>query len=879
MVDLTAFTGQPLKIVLKTGQPLRIRFTDPHGQPVKGVILAADHWRNHRPFFGTRFESDADGNIVWQHAPTDAITYAMLTDSFQSRNLELKPQAGVQTIQLRHQTVVTGRVLDATTKQPITTYDLIFGTYYPPQVPGCTGWARGAALHIAGDSYRYVFDQPAEMDSPGAGLPATVGFHRIRIEAPGYEPGVSRPIANDEEAVALDFELKPAPPVHGVVRAADGTPVKNAQVVVSGAGNALQINDGVCRDKWDQQMVTTNEQGEYDLPPQEENFPIAIIQPDAGYLTTTYDDLKKSPSVTLLPWGELDIATGAASGSGPGMYVRYAHDDEDAAQKERIRFFTYKPTETRDGLTIYRHLAAGSIRVGQLGQGLDDGELVQIANGQTAQLDFKTGAPAVITKNATPGLPAALQTATLIVHVINSEGKPVAGATVKPIGMRTKEDPGSSWSMRTQSNAPDSTTDAQGNAPITFPAHLMDNLTVGAVSVLVQHPDAVAARAELNVDAPRPVTLVRGTSFSFSAQPIHGVTFTGIYADISGDRDAASFLRWTHSADGQSVTAHFPKGNFVIRMVGVTAAGKLYFSKSSEFSPAEFLKVMNDPKVQDRMIADNIGAVSTNGSGFAYWMKESVGLRGQLDASIPRPVQHGWVIVSVTSTPINGTNGRALTSNWRASADVAEDGSFVVSNLPAGAMELMAGCDGFVSKDTSARIIPGVLQAQVVAQDDAHAATIPMERTGAVRVLVQTPDGQPLAGAMVGFSPNQMMGRGTNIVGTRSDSLDMLRRRDNDPGSLARFPSDFPRFGAKTDATGTAVIRDLPAGQQTLYVNAEGYDMPIEQSHSPLGPGQYWIPRRMATVTVNPATEVSTQVKMEPKGSSSLSAAIQAISR
>jgi hypothetical protein len=468
------------------------------------------------------------------------------------------------------------------------------------------------------------------------------------------------------------------------------------------------------------------------------------------------------------------------------MYVRYAHDDEDAAQKERIRFFTYKPTETRDGLTIYRHLVAGSIRVGQFGQGLDDGDLVSIVNGQTAQFDFKTGAPAVITKNATPGLPAALQTATLIVHVINSEGKPVAGATVKPIGMRTKEDPGSSWSVRAQSNAPDSTTDAQGNAPITFPAHLMDTLTVG-----------------------------------------------------------------------------------------VTATGKLYFSESSMFSPADFLKVLHDPKVFNRTISDNLVAVT--GSNCACWMKEPVTVRGQLDASIPRPIKNGWVVVSVTAPPINTKTGRALTRNWRASVDVAEDGSFVVPNLPSGTVEIMAGCDGFVSKDTSARIIPGVRQAQVVAEDDAHAVTIPMEPTGAVRVLVQTPDGQPLSGAMVGFSPNQMMGRGTNIVGTRTDSLDMLRRRDNDPGSLARFPSDFPRFNAKTDATGTVVIRDLPAGQQTLYVNAEGYDMPIEQNHSPLGPGQYWIPRRMATVTVNPAAEVSTQVKMEPKGSTSLSSMIQSV--
>jgi len=402
MVEFKPSGGsQTLNVQLKPGKRLRVRLTDPQGHPIKDVTMCPDNWRGHRPFDRIRFQSDNDGLIVWNHAPGDPITYAMLTDTFQNQNLVLQPKAEVQTIQLKRQTVVSGRVLDAMTKQPITAFDLIFGTYYPPQVPGWTGWARGAALHLQGDSYRYVFSGPAQMDSRDGIAPGAEGFHRLRIEAPGYEPGVSRPIANDEESVSIDFELKPAPTVRGVVSAADGSPVRSAQIVVVGPGNAVQITNGFCRENWEKQILTTNEQGDYILPPQEEDFPIAIIQPDAGYLITTYSALKASPNVKLLRWGELIISTSAKEDANPQYFVRYADEDGDSSLK-RIRFQTYKPSEFQSGSIIYKQLVAGPIKIGKFMQDVNEGQVVQIESGKTTQVDFRTGKSAVMGKISLP---------------------------------------------------------------------------------------------------------------------------------------------------------------------------------------------------------------------------------------------------------------------------------------------------------------------------------------------------------------------------------------------------------------------------------------------------------------------------------------------
>jgi hypothetical protein len=239
------------------------------------------------------------------------------------------------------------------------------------------------------------------MDSRDGIAPGVEGFHRIRIEAPGYEPGVSRPIANDEESVPIDFRLKPAPVIHGVVTTADGTPVRDAQVIVAGPGNPLQIINGVCRSKWDQLSVNTNARGEYDLPPQEEDFPIAIIQPDAGYLTITYGDLKASPNVKLLPWGELDISTTAKEDANPQYFVRYVDEDRDSSPKQ-IRFQTYKPSAFQSGSIIYKQLVAGPIKIGKFNQDNNEGQVVQIESGKTTQVDLRTGKNAVMGKISLP---------------------------------------------------------------------------------------------------------------------------------------------------------------------------------------------------------------------------------------------------------------------------------------------------------------------------------------------------------------------------------------------------------------------------------------------------------------------------------------------
>jgi beta-lactamase regulating signal transducer with metallopeptidase domain/protocatechuate 3,4-dioxygenase beta subunit len=614
--------AQSLKVTMNSGKKLQIRFVDKQGQPVRGVTLCPDTWQGHRPFGCFRFESDTYGMVVWKHAPEGPITYALLADSYLNESPTLQPSDEVQTYQLKRPTAISGRVLDAVTQKPITDYQLIPGMYFPEPNIDWIGWERLGVRQFRTDSYHYVFDRAAVMRSS----PPTEGFHRIRIEAPGYEPGVSRPIANNEDSVTLDFALKPESAIHGLVTAADGSPVHNAQIVVAGYGNASRIHDGMFTDLSRQQVVTTDENGKYELPAQEEDYPIAIIQPDKGYFTTTYKELKAAPNVKLLSWGEISLTRADTGDTNRSYYVSCWKKEGPPYHAKQIFFDDDRPNTVQGNPVIFKHLTAGPVWLG-IQHGLpNEGSVVQVENGKTTKVDLKTGKTGIIEPDGTirdqgnpsaqvlgkffPNIattekkggeatnpevksPDASLTKTLSVQVIDQQGKPIQGASVKPTGFRTKVDHGSWWGIRPQDEHlfASGTTDAQGKISVSFPSHAGDELTTGTVIVLVQHPEACSAEVEINIDEPKPVMLVRGTKVILSAQPLPGVSFSRIEADIVDDERQARLQKWTHAPDGKSVSAHLPDGNDLVRLVGMTPQGKSILAIRFPFHSLRNLKV------------------------------------------------------------------------------------------------------------------------------------------------------------------------------------------------------------------------------------------------------------------------------------------------
>jgi hypothetical protein len=448
-----------------------------------------------------------------------------------------------------------------------------------------------------------------------------------------------------------------------------------------------------------------------------------------------------------------------------------------------------------------------------------------------------------------------VETKSLTVQVTSVDGSPLAGATIQPTGMRSREERGSwhGWGRRPAPGILSGTSDAAGIATITYPAHVRDELTVAVVTATVEHPEYCGAQVEMSVDAPSPIVLARGTQVRLTASSATNIPFIALHADIADDHRQSHTLKWQRAPGSATIVSFLPDGKYMARLVGRTSNGQLYFGAPAIFS-----------------------APSAGSLEFAWQLKQGSGFNGKLDDSVPRPVRAGWVVAHVTSPTLVRDACNVLALRWYSTADVAEDGTFHLPYLPEGTLEVIACCDGWVSKDLYERVIDGVRHGQVMPDDRSQPAVLSMERTGDARILVLDPAGQPLADASVNMCPNQSLGRATSIIGARHKSGDILEAKDAGTIDKLRKEFEMPRFFAQTDASGVVVISGLPPGKHRIFVSSRDCDQPIESDHAPLQRGQIRVPRRENWIVITGGEQATTEISMEPKGSTSLSAAITA---
>src|SRR5688572_22203919 len=97
------------------------------------------------------------------------------------------------------------------------------------------------------------------------------------------------------------------------------------------------------------------------------------------------------------------------------------------------------------------------------------------------------------------------------IRVVDEAGKPIAGAIVRPEGLRTKPGPYvSGWyGWRTAKNGgvanPPVTTDKEGYARVPYPKNVFERIETGTLCLAVDHPEFVADRPERIVATAPPV--------------------------------------------------------------------------------------------------------------------------------------------------------------------------------------------------------------------------------------------------------------------------------------------------------------------------------------------------------------------------------------
>jgi Carboxypeptidase regulatory-like domain len=128
----------PQDFRMEPGKPIRLRIVDAAGKPVASAYVSLVGWKgsqsiqsshnpNHPKVPDTKIprRTDADGIWEWASAPDDPVKMQISAKGFAGSELDFAGGGAEQTVVLKAEHRVTGRVIDAVTGEPIRAFAVI----------------------------------------------------------------------------------------------------------------------------------------------------------------------------------------------------------------------------------------------------------------------------------------------------------------------------------------------------------------------------------------------------------------------------------------------------------------------------------------------------------------------------------------------------------------------------------------------------------------------------------------------------------------------------------------------------------------------------------------------------------------------------------
>jgi len=432
---------------------------------------------------------------------------------------------------------------------------------------------------------------------------------------------------------------------------------------------------------------------------------------------------------------------------------------------------------------------------------------------------------------------AARKPPTAMIRVVDATGHPVFGAVILSQGLRPKPGPYQggwyAWSapFHKVTNAT-LVTDAEGWARLRYPKYVFERIETGTLCLTVHHADYVSQRPERVVaTAPPagapwlevasywmetlfhrrsaridPIVMEQGGALTVTVpddpdRPSHARMFVQVSQEVALD---TSF--WRHLGPRTFATHRLSPGMHTVRALLLNGDGAAWFSGVEEVHTK-------------RGETNHLELV----------VRPGVTVRGELDASVPRPLTRGRVVAHVWPVGCKPSEDPPVWHGWTA---VNEDGSFVIPHLPTGNLELVAMCDGFVSVNgpgTSTQRRPQVFD---LGQSGLE-VSIPMEATARLEVRVSDEHGRPLSGVAVSTWPNIRYGDwGARILMSDCYNLADWFLADNDPGWFRAQRGEVPDLHGVSDDEGLAVVPNLPITTTAFAVTHSDYELPVQTNNS-----------------------------------------------
>jgi hypothetical protein len=449
-----------------------------------------------------------------------------------------------------------------------------------------------------------------------------------------------------------------------------------------------------------------------------------------------------------------------------------------------------------------------------------------------------------------------------LLRVVDATGKPIAGAIIRPDGLRTKPGPYSSgwysWQPRGMGVPNDPvTTDAEGRAWLPYPKYVFERIETGTISVSVEHPDFVPERPERMVNfappsrapwrawldyvwgrvrhkalvvRPDPIVLQQGGILRLKVRA-DSIRDGPLFAQVGRLYDDKGF--WIRPAPNELVTKRLQPGPAIIRAVLFDTNGVTWFSQVT-----------------------NITAVAEQTKEIEFELARGATVHGQLDESVVRPIRNGKVIANVSP---HGEKPQNWPPTWHAWSRIREDGTFDIGSLPEGTLEIVALCDGYVSTNGPGQVSSfHYPQVHTIGTNDLN-VTIGMERTCCLAVSVTDSQGKPVRDAQVMTWPNIRYGEwsATILGGDDYNTADFMRNSEKGNGFIKWWQNKPASFTATSDITGVALMMNLPKEAKEFSVTHSNFVLPARDD----GSGQK---RRQASMRLSLGQTNRVSVQLEP---------------
>jgi len=396
---------QPVEFTLQPGGHVRVRVVDADGKGLAKSRIFFQRWRGHIDYFefnGINQYADDNGVWEWNEAPLDEFQADICRPGgFQLSYQPLIAREVEYVFSPPPALVISGKAIDAVTKEPVLKYSVVPGTQDEPgQKPG-DNWDLRDRFESTDGDYRIVRTD----DAP---------FHRLRFEAVGYKVATSRDIKMDEGTIEINVELQPGKIIAPVVLTPQGKPASGARIALGLVGDQISIRNGDLRDdNTYATKMTADAGGRFSMPDRSDPFLMVIMHPE-GFASLT-NGAPIPEKIELSEWaraeGTYRISGEPAANITVEFHGRGIQSFGDIPNQPSVQIATFGKTDA-DGRYVLERVFPGTGRIGRsisfmVNDGATEATSTKLApaefqSGETRTIDFGGSKQAVTGKLLPP---------------------------------------------------------------------------------------------------------------------------------------------------------------------------------------------------------------------------------------------------------------------------------------------------------------------------------------------------------------------------------------------------------------------------------------------------------------------------------------------